>query len=283
MDGYKRYAYRIVRCGKATEIYAYEADRGKRIISEFEAYADQFEEEMQVKKEEKKEQPEEEATGYKRSKDAIRRAKRQIRRLIESNVDQPEYYGGQSEKFITLTFAPCQKSWGEQPDRADVVAEWKYFLKKFKRKYGTKFEYLAVIERGGEGTQRLHIHFLAFGLGFIPLEELRELWAVGYVYINEIRDYAEISRYVTKYIEKTLEEDYIEKGARFFFPSKGLLKPREIYLNDDEMQRFIDEEELGAAAYHFEFFNEFVGKVSYAKYLDFEKIQPAAYDYALAI
>lgn len=253
---YKGYNFKIIKSGDITEIYAY-ADElvkkfGKNVEKPF------TEEEVKkdivdLKKEEKEEKE------YYRRKSDIAETRKKLKRLIYANVGQYE----EQDKFITLTFA-------EYPTREKVVKEFREFKRRFQYKYGKLFEYIAVIERGTSGTERLHIHMIVFGLPYIEHKELEKIWKNGYVYINAIYLMNDVAEYMTKYLDKTLEDGYIPKGARFYFPSKNLKKPQVEYLSDNEMYDYVNQVDVGNVIYNFSFDSKYVGICNYTKYKKME-------------
>ncbi|MDQ0359977.1 rolling circle replication-associated protein [Breznakia pachnodae] len=261
---YKDYAFKVIRSGDITEVYAYREVLYKKLpFEDIQDEKDLCELEDTILKNGDSEIVTEvekvtvDTETYKRRVSNILAAKRKITRIIQANAGQyPE-----RDKFLTLTFK------GEPPERKKVIDDFQYFNKKFKRKYGDKYEYLAVIERGENATKRLHLHIVCFNLPRIDKEELEELWGHGYIYINEIKTAHDIVNYVTKYIEKTLKDDYIGKGERFYFPSQKLKKPEELFLNDNEFDRFLKYESLGNPLFQFEFNSKYVGDCLYQKFM----------------
>lgn len=262
MTRYKDYTFKIIKSGNVTEIYAYRELLYKKVWKEtIEAEKDTTQLEQEVK-----EKGVDEIVGevtkidekeYTRRKADILQTKRKLTRLIQSNVGQ----WNETDKFLTLTFE------GKPPTRQQVVDDFKYFNKKFKRKYGDGFEYIAVIERGEQGTKRLHLHIVCFNLPYVDHREIAELWGKGFVYINAIDEIGDVATYMTKYIDKTLHDNYIGKGQRFYFPSKNLKKPQEIFLNDNEIEHFINYEDIGFPTFEFGFNSQYVGECMYTKFL----------------
>lgn len=257
----KRYNFKVIKCGNITEIYAYEIDQFKTLkVLEIES-----EEEVKQAEELVKKSKEIKSVSvvhqldedYVRRKETINQIKKKLKRLVNSNVGQYNC----SDKFLTLTFE------GEPPTREEVVHRFKMFTKKFRRIYNDKFEYIGVIERGENGTQRLHMHVICFNLPYIDKTELEEIWGYGYIDIQEIDEVGGVADYMVKYIDKTLEGNYVPKGKRFYFPSRGLKKPIEYFLDDDNIDDFADDHNLDNLAYEFQFDSQFVGHVRYMKFV----------------
>lgn len=257
----KHYFYKIVECGDFTEIYAYENENDKyeknsiskkEIDNEKQQKADLIERYFDNN-------DDDENKGYQRLPQNIRRIKRDVKRLVFANVNQYDC----RDKFITLTFAENEKY---ELTRERVLGCFKRFKERFKKAYGSGFEYIAIIERGTRGTQRLHIHMVVFGLPFIYKKRLEKIWEYGFIKINQTQDTDGAVDYILKYLEKTLEDNYIEKGKRFYFTSKGLKRPRELYYDDFDFQMYMNTKDVGIKLYDVQFSNEFVGNCYYTKY-----------------
>lgn len=254
---YKDYSFKIIKSGNITELYSYQANLVKKIKKDVD---------LEVEKEylrivAKKIKPliqtkSSESIEYFRRKSDISFAKRKLRRLIYSNIGQYD----EVDKFVTLTFA------GENPTREKVVKEYQEFKRRLKYYYGDDIYCLAVIERGEKGTKRLHLHIVFFGLKFIKHTDLLKIWNNGRVNIKKINSMGDVADYMTKYIGKTLEDSFIEKGQRFYFPSTNLKKPQEEFLNDSEIHDYINTVDLGNPIYQFSFDSPFVGLCDYTKF-----------------
>ncbi|WP_253643548.1 hypothetical protein [[Clostridium] innocuum] len=145
--------------------------------------------------------------------------------------------------------------------------KFKAFNRRLKKIY-CDYKYIAVIERGSKGTERLHIHCLFFGLPYIPYETISEIWRYGHVDIRAIDEHGDVAGYILKYVEKTLTDDsYIPKGKKFYFTSQGLKQPKELYLVRKEFQGYIQTMDLQSVC-HYEYLNIYDGDtVKYEKLL----------------
>lgn len=263
MSRYHEYTFKVIRTGKITEIYAYEdilyhkisADTisKENTLSAIEELALQSQQMEEVTKVEKVTA---ENVEYFRRKSDIALTTKKLKRLLYANIGQYK----EKDKFLTLTFA-------KYPDRETVINEFDLFKRRFKYLYENKFEYVAVIERGTQGTKRLHIHMVVFDLPYIKQKELAKIWKNGHVYVNAVEDLGDVPTYMTKYIDKTLEDGYIQKGQRFYFPSKGLKKPDVLFLNDIEIRDFMEQVDIGESLYDFAFSNPYIGNCFYQKYV----------------
>lgn len=260
----KKYYYKVISSGDVLEIYSYQYAQYKELplddlldevlVNEELEKEKKKQDEISLQEQSNTEKEKEDEKKYTRSRIAIQRTKRRLKRLISANVGQHRY----TDKFVTLTFK------GDPPTREKVCYKFKKFKERMYRRYG-KFEYLAVIEIGAENG-RLHIHMITFGLNYIKRDELEKIWGNGFIDIKKIHEINDVENYILKYIEKTLEGDYIGKGQRFYFPSQGLKKPIESYHEDDSFLMDMDYD-LGNCECDVEFKSEHVvGKVVYQRF-----------------
>ena len=145
--------------------------------------------------------------NYKQTQQARRD---QVRRLVTNNFTL-------HDKFVTLTFKDCIT------DIKLANAEFKKFVLRMRRRY-PEFQYVAVIEFM-KNDGRIHYHMVC-NLPYIPNPELRELWANGFVTINDIytKQCDNIGAYVTKYMHKDLDDPRL-KGLQAYNRSRGLVEP----------------------------------------------------------
>ena len=243
----KLYRYRTVEAGDTIEIYNYSDMRGKNM-----------EEKEPVEKEEKASDPvpAEPDSTYKRKTQTIYRTKQRLRRLIQANQGQYE----EREKFITLTFE-------EFLERREVQKAFDLFNRRMKYNYpDIDYYYIGVIERGSKATKRLHLHCLFFNLPFIDVDDLQKIWKYGFVKVNAVNDIEDLSLYILKYLEKTIEDgSYIPKGQKFYFTSRNLKRPVELFLDEEEFMRYMEEHEDKQIIYADEFEDTYVGDYQYMK------------------
>lgn len=84
--------------------------------------------------------------------------------------------------------------------------------------------------------------------------------------MQSLDKFYDISNYVLKYIEKTLENgSYIPKGAKFYLTSKGLKKSLELYYTEEQLNQYLELHEDKEIIYANEYENEFVGEYQYYK------------------
>lgn len=251
-----RYNYKIVVSGDEVEIYKYAVKQYKNLKEESKDEKTEMEE---SKKEKKSDEIELTDETYKRNPQDVRKMKVKLRRLINANAFQyPE-----KDKFITLTFK------GKEPTRQQVTDCFHKFKIRLKRKFpNVDYKYIAVIERGTQGTERLHMHVIFFNLPFIKRNEFQEIWKYGRVDMRAIDTFYDLANYVVKYVEKTLEDgSYIPKGKRFYFPSRGLKKPNELFLSDGDIDDFMEKHcKEKSLVYETDFTSDYCGDCHYMKF-----------------
>lgn len=187
-------------------------------------------------------------------KDAVRRTKQTLRRLINANVGN-RY--GERDKFFTLTYKE------NKTDLEKANKDFRSFIKKINYKINKKhsgLKYVCVVERQGRGA--IHYHVIFFNLPYIKVDELTRIWGHGFTSINAIDNVDNVGAYVVKYMTKTIVEDDVksarQKDKKMYFSSRGLYKPIEKIPTETDLKRlekFI--------VYENEFENEFTGVVKY--------------------
>jgi hypothetical protein len=111
----------------------------------------------------------------------------------------------------TLTYAEAAS------DRAQVVRDVMRFFAGLAVHLG-ELAAVAVIERGGRGTKRLHVHFAMQGR--VDHAEMGWLWGHGYVYYGDGERHPgrstveKLAGYLSKYLCKTFEGDGLADGDR---------------------------------------------------------------------
>lgn len=153
------------------------------------------------------------------------------------------------EWFVTLTLNP------EYHDRKDLKTYKKklsVFLKNYNRLHHTTIKYLLIPELHHDKIH-WHMHGLMMGLpeerlkAFsekekLPIQILIELkkgnqiyrWpayekAFGYITISKIRSAEGVSKYITKYITKDLNETRIDLNDHLYYCSHGLQRAKKLY------------------------------------------------------
>ena len=151
---------------------------------------------------------------------SVYRAKERIFDIIACNAGQ---WGKYTSKFVTLTFA------GEMSGILEANAHFKDFIRRLNYAvYGKDaiLKYICIPELQDRGSW--HYHVLFFNLPLIPVnlqkalqliskgkikkgygctKNLADIWGLGFVGMNAIKDNARVAAYVTKYLTKGIEVD----------------------------------------------------------------------------
>jgi len=196
---------------------------------------------------------------------ALKRAKANLRRLINANVGQ---YGKEfTAKFLTLTFKENVQ------DIKQANYEFKKFIKRLNYKlYGTKkanLKYTTVIEFQKRGA--IHYHTIIYNMPYLKSNEISNIWGNGFVKINKIDDVDNVGAYVGEYLGqaekgqgKSAEDDRL-RGQKSYFSSRGLFKPIEI--TDKKIVEQVATALLNEkASYSATFENEHLGNITYKQY-----------------
>jgi hypothetical protein len=197
------------------------------------------------------------ATQEKNRADALSRAKKTLRRLINANVDA----WGEKAKFFTLTFRDNVQ------DIKWANGEFKKFRQRLSRHiWGrnkpNELRYVSVIEFQERGA--IHYHMVTFNMPYVAHTELQEIWGHGFVHIRAIDDVDNVGAYVTKYMTKDNEDERL-RGEKCYFSSRGLLKPREEIIEKKDLYAF--REALSPnKSYEVSFETEYLGRIIYEQY-----------------
>ena len=195
----------------------------------------------------------------------LQRAKRDLRRLINSNHGQ---YGDQfTSKFLTLTFG----------DMVTDVKEANYEFKKFIKRlnyliFNTKkanLKYNAVIEFQKRGA--IHYHVIIYNMPWTKHRVIEETWGNGWIFINKIDDIDNVGAYVAEYLggkdkgQGKEIDDHRLQGKKSYFSSRGLYKPIEITEKKvvEAVAAALPPENL---TYSADFENEHLGNITYKQY-----------------
>jgi len=193
-----------------------------------------------------------------RSEYSTLRAQQRMRNLVNCNF-------GPGDKMLTLTFASkvmqylddtnpifhafirklkayCAEMRDARPRGAPVFS-WRNF---------DKLKYLAVVEwqndidhnkKSKQYGGNVHYHII-LNIPFIDQKKLMELWGAGFVFVKRISDKRNVGAYFAKHGTKhdVMEEKKL-KGRKKFFSSKGLMKPVELY-EEQEIYEYLDRHSL---------------------------------------
>lgn len=186
----------------------------------------------------------------------LSRARRDLRRLINSNVDMY----GVSAKFVTLTFRD------DIEDLKKANSEFTKFIKRLKRYFSIDIKYAAVPEVQQErfnryGVKVWHYHVIFFNLPYIQNKDLSSIWKNGFIKINRIDRVKNVGAYICKYMTKD-NKDLV--GQKCYFTSRGLKKPVEIK-EESRVTSLTSSLPASALTYSSTFENEY-NSISYKQY-----------------
>lgn len=201
------YNKKIIASGSILEVYEYE----KNIVSGFDNSKSKGKGRRCVADEEEQK---------KNRELVLMRARRDLRRLINSNIDM---YGVEG-KFVTLTFGD------DMTDYKKANYEFKKFMQRLEDYTEKDLKYCAVPEIQKERLEKYgqavwHFHVIFFNLPYIRQKKLSDIWKNGFVFINRIDRVDNVGAYICKYMTK---EGKDTKGIKSYFSSRNLYKPIEI-------------------------------------------------------
>jgi hypothetical protein len=162
------------------------------------------------------------------------RAAGAIRRYARSN---------RLNRLLTLTYRTAAE------DRGQVVADLRRFFKRITEMCGGR-PMVAVIERGGKGTKRLHVH-LAFA-GYLHLADVRWHWWHGLVHLGDGKNCPykpeprQLAGYLAKYVAKSTADDSPEElerpfGRHRYYKTQGFEpeRIREVFQSGQSGERWL--------------------------------------------
>lgn len=190
---------------------------------------------------------------------SLMRARRDLRRTVNANVGQ--WGDDVTSKFVTLTFKE------NVMDLDSANYEYEKFIKRLNYKvYGKKcsgLKYTVVPEFQERGA--VHYHVVFYNLPFIKSNVVAEVWGNGFIKINKIEDVDNVGAYVCKYLTKNNVDSRL-KGRKSYFNSRGLKKPVEVYLDDDELENIKKRLPVEAITYASTFCNDYLGEINYQQF-----------------
>jgi len=188
----------------------------------------------------------------------LQRARRDLRRLINSNVDA---YGDEfTAKFVTLTFKDnVQDIEQANYEFTKFIQRLNYYLFRTKK---ANLKYTTVIEFQKRGA--IHYHTIIYNMPYVKANDIANVWENGFIKINKIDNVDNVGAYVCKYLTKDNDDDRLQ-GKKSYFSSKGLFKPIEI------TDKKIVEQVASALpskniTYFADFENEYLGNITYKQY-----------------
>lgn len=135
--------------------------------------------------------------------------------------------------YITLTVSD------ELLDRYNLggyIKKLGQFIRNYRRDYGANIQYILIPEKHKDGAW--HMHGLIKGIpkehlfinenGYLDWKNYKEKF--GYCSIDVIKNKEAVSKYITKYISKSLEggKGVTQKEKKLYYCSRGLKKPKKI-------------------------------------------------------
>lgn len=258
--------HKKVVSGNVTEIYSYE--KGVKVGEQMPAGHNVKKDTEEITKEERQ------ARDKQNLQRSLSRTIRNLRRSINANVGA---WGDYSPKFMTLTFKQNIK------DHKTANDEFMKFVKRLNyRVTGQKravLKYTAVVERQKRGA--IHYHVIFYNLPYIPFNELLDVWQNNSgqrgLRINAIKEIDNVGSYVTKYISKEIRAlkdgkgGKREKDKKIYFQSRGLKKPSEEKITEDEIKKVMKNLSETDKIFQSEFENEYVGKIKYTQIREVKK------------
>lgn len=237
------YKKKIIASGDIIEVYEYE----KNVVSGFNNSKSKGKGRSCVADDEEQE---------KNRELVLHRARRDLRRLINSNVNMY----GVSPKFVTLTFAD------EITDLKVANYEFKKFRQRLEDYCDKDILYVAVPEIQKErlenyGVAVWHYHVVFFNLPFIRADKLSDIWKNGFIKVNRIDKVDNVGAYVCKYMTKDNKE---MKGEKCYFSSRKLYKPIQIK-EKERVENLVGALPLSALTYEDTYENEH-NKTLYKQY-----------------
>ena len=248
----ERVTHRIIQSGDIIEIYEYSEGylKGYKLT------------ENEINKRTRSESNLDDTDSRERS---LKRAKANLRRLINANVGQ---YGKEfTAKFLTLTFKDNVKDL----DKANY--EFEKFIKRLNYHcFGTKkanLKYTCVVEFQKRGA--IHYHVIIYNMPYIKANDIGNVWGNGFIKINKIDDVDNVGAYVSEYLGqaekgqgKNIEDDRLQ-GKKSYFSSRGLYNPIEITDKKivEQVATALLNEKL---TYSATFENEHLGNITYKQY-----------------
>lgn len=213
--------------------------------------------------------------GLERRSDNAKKTKKEFYRMVNANWEL-------FNKFITLSF---KRNVTNLEEAHSMFVEWR---KEVKRLH-PEFEYIAVREFQDRGS--VHYHILA-RLDYMDKDEFKKFtdkWRKYDAGINVLRlkvdkrskkrDWKKeqqaiidnVGAYLTSYLKKAMEDPRLV-GKKFYFTSRGLKKPVEVYgkKNEDEDKKIIQQvlQKLAGVkkVFQSEYETEYQGLTTYSQF-----------------
>jgi len=156
-----------------------------------------------------------------RTNRSIVRSRENLVRFVETAKYQ---YRAHIPVFATLTYHRNEQ------DIPTAYADFKYFIKKLRRKTGINIQYVAIPEFQERGA--IHFHIIFFNLPFIKPQYFQDIWGNGMTNIQACKNIKTVSKYLLKYFTKDCLTDPRLLGKRVVLSSRGVDRPK-TYYNED--------------------------------------------------
>jgi len=165
-----------------------------------------------------------------------------IRNLINNN-----FTGSSNELFVTLTYAE------NMTDLKKLYEDFKYFIKKLKRKYND-LDYLSIVEPQARGAWHCHVLLRFNGLDEIYLENNEEVWPMwghGFTKTKKLKNVDNVGAYLNAYLT---DVEVCDENSEIIFnsakTSSGELKCEMFEKDVDEGGRTVKKKYIKGARLH---------------------------------
>ncbi len=136
--------------------------------------------------------------------------------------------------FVTLTVDSLKL---DRYDLGEYIKKLGQFIRDYRKKYSVDIQYLLIPEKHLKGAW--HMHGLLKGIpkehlkinkhGYKDWEEYSKRF--GYISIDEIKNKVAVSKYITKYISKSINTGggVTKKESKLYYNSRGLKRPKKVH------------------------------------------------------
>jgi len=128
--------------------------------------------------------------------------------------------------FLTLTLDQGKY---DRYNLEKYIKDLGQFIRDYRKKYNTNIQYLLIPEPHKDGAWHMHglikginsEHLTTNSNGYLHWQQYSDKF--GYCSVDLVRSQEAISKYITKYISKTLQADLIQdKNKKLYYNSRGL-------------------------------------------------------------
>ncbi|MCX6766811.1 MAG: hypothetical protein NT170_03480 [Candidatus Moranbacteria bacterium] len=249
---------KAIICNKIIETYEYE-----HMVYHSDKNNNQENEEKNEKNKSKKENTKKRENTLKSRLLSNWRAKKTLRRIINTNAGIYRKPSGKvfPPVFLTLTFKDdIRESKKGNPKFTAFLKRLNYH---FTGKGKNTLAYSGVIEFQPK-SKRVHYHVIFYNLPYIPKKKLEKIWGNGFIKIKKTDNIQNVGSYVCKYMSKSLGDARL-CGQKAYFSSQGLKQPTKII--GENAQIIIGGLKNGLKpVYEKNCENEYIGKFKYSLY-----------------